>query len=214
MQGRMGRRGAHRHAAALALCCALVGAPLAAQAFLRAAPVSEMAAAEPQGSVPADTPASSAPPGAGNSAGGRSPLYDPTNPDLERLQVPREALQGLPRDRDDKIDWMKALRSKEIVPRGKLEADGPHLAIDLDIIMRNTREMPWVRFPHRAHSEWLDCSNCHPVPFEPRAGSTPIKMEDIFRGRFCGQCHDRVAFVTHRNCDRCHSVPQPGGISW
>ena len=31
---------------------------------------------------------------------------------------------------------------------------------------------------------------------------------DIFRGRYCGVCHDRVAFVTFFSCDRCHAVPR------
>lgn len=31
-------------------------------------------------------------------------------------------------------------------------------------------------------------------------------MNDIFRGRYCGMCHDRVAFVTYFSCERCHSA--------
>jgi hypothetical protein len=34
-------------------------------------------------------------------------------------------------------------------------------------------------------------------------------MADIFRGQYCGMCHDRVAFITFFSCMRCHSVPQP-----
>jgi c(7)-type cytochrome triheme protein len=79
--------------------------------------------------------------------------------------------------------------------------------------MKNTKEMPFVRFPHYAHTLWLDCSNCHPAPFEPRSGSTSITMADIFRGKYCGMCHDRVAFITFFSCQRCHSVPQPGGLA-
>ena len=78
--------------------------------------------------------------------------------------------------------------------------------------MRNTKGMPYVRFPHKTHIEWLACSNCHPAIFAQKAGTAKIRMEDIFRGRFCGKCHDRVAFITHRACFRCHSVPQPGQV--
>jgi c(7)-type cytochrome triheme protein len=189
----------------IAALCALLGvASPPAGARLHAAQISpEPAAANDR----ADAPPAPAPVPAEEL---RSPLYDRSNADLERLQTPREAMQGLPRDADGKVEWMTALRKGAITPRGKLgTADGDHLAIDLDVIMRNTKQMPYVRFPHRAHTEWLACSNCHPALFEARAGSTQIKMEDIFRGRFCGTCHDRVAFITHRNCYRCHSVPQP-----
>lgn len=142
-------------------------------------------------------------------------FYDRDNPAFAQLQRAREALGHLPTDRDGKVDWMAALRSQAITPRQQRDGAPPAQApLDLDVIMRNTRLMPHVRFPHRAHTEWLACSNCHPVPFAEQAGSTAIRMEDIFRGRFCGMCHDRVAFITHRNCDRCHSVPldprQPG----
>jgi hypothetical protein len=33
-------------------------------------------------------------------------------------------------------------------------------------------------------------------------------MINIFRGQYCGKCHDRVAFVTFFSCYRCHSQPQ------
>lgn len=202
--------------AVAALCCVLGMAPGAAGAALRAAPrIGEAgAASDAARAQPAPAPAPALPPAAAPDEE-RSSLYDRSNPDLDRLQTPREALRGLSRDRDGKVDWMKALRERAITPRPKLDAaGGDHLAIDLDVIMRNTRQMPYVRFPHRAHTEWLACSNCHPAPFEAKAGSTRIKMEDIFRGRFCGTCHDRIAFVTHRNCDRCHSVPQPAAPAY
>lgn len=137
-------------------------------------------------------------------------FYDPTSPAYERLQRADEALDGLPRDRDNKIDWMNSLRQGLIKPRQRLDGKDREPPLELDIILRNTKQMPNVRFPHKAHTEWLDCKNCHPDPFEPKAGSTKIRMEDIFRGQFCGKCHDRVAFITHRNCYRCHSVNPDG----
>jgi c(7)-type cytochrome triheme protein len=79
--------------------------------------------------------------------------------------------------------------------------------LDLDVVMKNTKEMPYVRFPHQSHTLWLDCSNCHPVPFVPKSGANPVSMNEIFRGQYCGMCHDRVAFITFFSCDRCHSIP-------
>lgn len=207
----MGKRG--RRGAAVAALCGLIGlASGAAEAALR--PVPDIAETAPASDTARAQPAPApAPPAVPDEE--RHSLYDGSNPDLERLQTPREALREMPRDRDGKVDWMKALRERSITPRPRLDAaGGDHLPIDLDIIMRNTKEMPYVRFPHRAHTEWLACSNCHPAPFEAKAGSTRIKMEDIFRGRFCGTCHDRIAFITHRNCDRCHSVARPAGPAY
>lgn len=139
---------------------------------------------------------------------GKVDFYDPNNPDLIHLQRHDEAVAGLPKDANGFPDWMRALRNGSIRPRTGLTPDAGMSVFDLDVIMKNTREMPWVRFPHAAHTLWLDCSNCHPQPFEPRAGATPITMADIFRGKYCGMCHDRVAFVTFFSCQRCHSEPQ------
>ncbi len=137
-----------------------------------------------------------------------SSIYDPSNPDLGRLQSHNEAVQTFPKDPNGFPDWMRALREGTIDPRAGLEDGARMNVLNLDVIMKNTKEMPFVRFPHTAHTQWLECSNCHPKPFEPRVGSTKLAMADIFRGQYCGMCHDRVAFVTFFSCARCHSVPQ------
>jgi c(7)-type cytochrome triheme protein len=133
-------------------------------------------------------------------------FHDPSNPDLRYLQRYEDAVAHLPHDDNGFPDWMRALREGSIAPRSSLVDKDAEDVLDLDIVMRNTKEMPWVRFPHRAHTLWLACGNCHPQPFEPRAGATKIQMADIFRGQYCGMCHDRVAFVTFFSCARCHSV--------
>lgn len=140
-------------------------------------------------------------------------FYDPTNPDLRHLQSYEDAMSSLPMDANGFPDWVRALRELKIQPQASLDPTASSNVLSLDIVMKNTREMPFVRFPHYTHTLWLDCSNCHPAPFEPRAGATPITMTEIFRGRYCGMCHDRVAFITFLSCQRCHSEPQPGGIA-
>jgi len=145
-------------------------------------------------------------------AHGENDSYDRNNPDLGRLQQSNEALEGMPLDQNGKVDWARALREGAIKPRETLIGDKTYLPLDLDVIMRNTKAMPFVRFPHKTHTEWLACSNCHPAIFAEKAGTAKIRMEDIFRGEFCGRCHDRVAFITHKACFRCHSVQQPGGV--
>ncbi len=191
----------------LALAC-ISGASAAASgiqiAFLRAAP---QAPAQPPASARA--PAASAAQEASPARQSLGPdFYDPTNPDLRHLQRHDEAMAGIAKDANGFPDWMRALKSGAIAPRTGLAPNAGMNVFDLDIVMKNTKEMPWVRFPHSSHTMWLDCSNCHPAPFEPRAGSTPITMAEIFRGKYCGICHDRVAFITFFSCQRCHSEPQ------
>ena len=65
--------------------------------------------------------------------------------------------------------------------------------------------MPMVRFPHRQHTAWLDCSNCHDQLFGQTAGATTINMMLILQGEKCGLCHGAVAFPL-TECLRCHSV--------
>ena len=187
----------------LLLCLIPGGEP---GAFLRAAKV-PADGAEPAGE---GEPAAAAAPTASPAGNG---FHDPSNPDFARLQRPEEALQGLPTDANGAVDWASALRRGLISPREVLSGAETFLPLDLDVIMRNTKAMPYVRFPHKTHTEWLACSNCHPRIFAEKAGSSAIRMEDIFRGRFCGECHDRVAFITHKSCFRCHSVAQPAGAT-
>jgi c(7)-type cytochrome triheme protein len=138
----------------------------------------------------------------------RNPIHDEANPDLWRLQRIDEATRHMKRDAVGFPDWMAALRSGAINPWAGLSATDKMNVLDLDIVMRNTKEMPYVRFPHQSHTLWLDCANCHPVPFVAKTGANPVSMSQIFRGQYCGMCHDRVAFITFFSCDRCHSVPQ------
>lgn len=140
------------------------------------------------------------------------PIHDKSNPDFGRLQTIDEATRLLKKDAVGFPDWMAALRSGAIAPRAGLSADAKMNVLDLDVVMRNTREMPHVLFPHQSHTLWLDCSSCHPSPFLPQAGANPVSMTEIFRGRYCGMCHDRVAFITFFACERCHSVPQSGAV--
>lgn len=135
-------------------------------------------------------------------------FLDDNNPDRNSLQRIEEATRHLPYDANGFPDWMKALKQGLIKPRSSLSGKESMEVLDLDIVMRNTKEMPFVKFPHRSHTEWLACSNCHPDPFPAKAGASEIRMVNIFRGQFCGKCHDRVAFVTFFSCDRCHSQPQ------
>jgi c(7)-type cytochrome triheme protein len=139
----------------------------------------------------------------------RNTLVDPISPASALLQEPRAALRHLPLDRLGRVDWAAALRDGDIAPRARLDGPGAMEIREDVVVMRGTRSMPWVHFPHGTHTQWLACSNCHPRPFEPRAGASRFTMDDMYRGEGCGMCHDRVAFSTFA-CERCHVEPHEG----
>lgn len=134
-------------------------------------------------------------------------VHDPTSPAIKLLQQPEEALSKLPPDTvGNNVRWVKALDEGAITPRTNILPDTKIAVLDLDVIMPRTGEMPMVRFPHKQHTEWLDCSNCHEGIFKPKAGGNPgLNMFAILQGEYCGVCHGAVAFPL-TECNRCHSV--------
>ena len=139
-------------------------------------------------------------------------IHDTDNPALGLLQQPEEALSVLPRARQgNHVDWAAALRSGMIRPRTNVFPETKIKVLDRDVIMEDTAGMPMVRFPHRPHTEWLDCKNCHDRIFKAKRGANAVTMRAILQGDFCGQCHGAVAFPLTQ-CARCHSVPRPSGV--
>lgn len=133
-------------------------------------------------------------------------LHDPSNPAINELQQPAEALSTLAYDyTGNKVRWVAALQKQQITPRASINQDSGVPVLDLDIIMGHTAGMPMVRFPHRPHTEWLDCVNCHDELFYPEVGKNPVNMAVILQGEYCGRCHGAVAFPL-TECNRCHSV--------
>jgi c(7)-type cytochrome triheme protein len=140
-------------------------------------------------------------------------IHDPANDAIAVLQDPTKALARFPRDRRHQVDWVAALDQGLIAPRADLLGESQMQTLDLDIIMKNTQYMPYVRFPHLPHTKWLACSNCHPDIFIPKEDANPISMNKVLRGQYCGRCHDKVAFALFI-CERCHSVPHEGSGKW
>lgn len=133
-------------------------------------------------------------------------IHDPANSAVKVLQEPIESMKDFPRDKRGIIDWVKTLQEGYIEPRQSLTGEKTMYAADFDIIFKNTGSMPFVRFPHLPHTQWLTCANCHPAIFLPQKGSNPITMSAIIQGKYCGVCHGKVAFPPTMNCGRCHSV--------
>ena len=142
-------------------------------------------------------------------------IHDPTNDGTHKLQPPLLGMSDLVRSRfGNNTDWVASLESKKISPRWERTnpfAEG--MVMDLNIVRVPTRSasVQNVVFPHKQHTEWLECSNCHPAIFIPQKGANVISMPLILLGQKCGVCHGKVAFPVSE-CAKCHSqkrdVPQ------
>ena len=136
----------------------------------------------------------------------RDGLHDPTGPAIGVLQEPAEALASMPEDFvGNRVRWMRALDEGIIKPRTNIQPETKVNLRTTEVLLKNTGEMPMVRFPHRQHTAWLDCSNCHDHLFAKEAGRTKINMMAILSGEKCGVCHGAVAFPL-TECIRCHSA--------
>ncbi len=134
-------------------------------------------------------------------------VHDPANPGLALLQQPGDALSTLPPDTaGNLVRWVQAIDSGAIVPRTNILPETVVRTLDQDIIIAMNGSMPAVKFPHRQHTLWLDCANCHDQLFKPRIGANKFSMVAILNGEQCGLCHGAVSFPL-TECNRCHSVP-------
>jgi c(7)-type cytochrome triheme protein len=135
-----------------------------------------------------------------------SGIHDPTNDMTLQLQPPATAFVDLPKSpAGNHVDWVKALEGKAITPRwDRNDPAANAIVMDLNIVREVKGSMPDVVYPHKQHTEWLDCSNCHPAIFIPQKGANQISMASILLGQKCGVCHGKVAFPVSE-CRLCHS---------
>lgn len=138
--------------------------------------------------------------------------HDPTDEDVKSLESPKVAYKGWPKTEfGNHVDWVKALQEGYINPRyDRKDPTVEPIVMDLDIVRPVKASVPDVVFPHKAHTQWLYCSNCHPKIFIPQRGANTINMSAIILGQKCGVCHGKVSFppVT-KSCKKCHSKPKP-----
>lgn len=133
-------------------------------------------------------------------------LHDPTGPAINVLQQPAEALSQLPTDTaGNKVNWVEALEEGYINPRTNIYPDAKINVLDMDYVYGETAEMPLVVFPHKPHTDWLDCANCHDKIFKRKPAVNDVNMLSILNGEFCGRCHGAVSFPL-TECNRCHSL--------
>jgi len=135
-----------------------------------------------------------------------SGIHDPTNDMTLQLQPPSAAFVDMPKSMaGNHVDWVKSLDGKAIKPRwDRNDPAAAAVVMDLNIVREVKGSMPDVVYPHKQHTEWLDCSNCHPAIFIPQKGANQISMASILLGQKCGVCHGKVAFPVSE-CRLCHS---------
>lgn len=133
-------------------------------------------------------------------------IHDPQSPGTMLLQEPKVAFDSLSKSKSgNRVDWVVALQGGEIAPRyERMSDDAQPVVMDLNIVREVKGSMPDVVYPHKEHTEWLDCSNCHPAIFIPQKGANQISMASILLGQKCGVCHGKVAFPVSE-CRKCHS---------
>ncbi len=140
--------------------------------------------------------------------------HDPEGEGVAYLQPPKEAFKDLVKSNvGNHVDWVKSLETGKINPRfDRIDPKAKPIVMDLNIVREVKGSMPNVVYPHKQHTEWLDCSNCHPAIFIPQKGANQISMAAILMGEKCGVCHGKVAFpVTAKTCRKCHSQPKGKG---
>lgn len=145
-------------------------------------------------------------PGRRNPPPAEDGIHDPASPGTSQLQAPLRSFQSLPRSNlGNYVDWGAALGKKQIQPRWDArDPKAEATVMDLNIVREVKGSMPDVVFPHKQHTEWLDCSNCHPAIFTPQKGANQISMAAIMLGQKCGVCHGKVAFPISE-CRLCHA---------
>ena len=137
-------------------------------------------------------------------------IHDPVNDGTALLQPPLQAFGNLPKSpAGNQVDWVKALNEEKIHPRyDRNDPSAEPVIMDLNIVREVKGSMPNVVYPHKQHTQWLDCSNCHPAIFIPQKGANQISMAAILLGQKCGVCHGKIAFPVSE-CRRCHSEVKP-----
>jgi c(7)-type cytochrome triheme protein len=119
----------------------------------------------------------------------------------------KKLLPSLPRAGfGNRINWDEALAAGLIKPKDSLRDDYQQMSFEknLELAAEGWSSIPPALFSHKAHSQWLDCANCHPDIFNVKKKTTKhFSMARMERKEFCGVCHLTVAFPLD-DCKRCH----------
>lgn len=166
----------------------------------------------------------------GTRLNGKEPIFPSCTTDLskdnvqfcdkchQKARTPREEQQrfvrfsqNLPKARfGNTINWEKAeemgiLKPVDFLEGVSLKMDQLPVQKDFQLQSKSkTGGMPDIIFSHQKHMVWNGCEVCHPDIFAIKKGTTPYSMTAMFEGKYCGVCHDTVAFP-QIDCQRCHT---------
>lgn len=131
-----------------------------------------------------------------------------SSPAAAEVSSRADHLQGLPpAEYGNRVDWVQALATGKIEPKGDISGEAEPEVFDMDIVMPVKASMDHVRFSHKIHTQWLTCVSCHAGLFEMEQGTSQISKAKMIAGENCGVCHGSVAFPIE-DCKRCHNVPR------
>ena len=121
------------------------------------------------------------------------------------------ASAALPKDKFGLIDWIALVDQKIIDPKESLKPGAPVIPpFDMNVLIPAKGDfVNDVLFPHKAHTYWLKCENCHTGIFIMAKGKNNMTMQGITKGKWCGRCHGKVSFPL-TDCARCHNSPKKG----
>jgi c(7)-type cytochrome triheme protein len=120
----------------------------------------------------------------------------------------RARYEALAKNDAGDVDWIRALNDKIIAPKPGIAADAKDAEptdMDLEYVPEGQPKFKVV-FPHRPHTHWLGCPNCHTDIFEMEKGKAKMTMDKLNGGAYCGVCHGKVALPELTNCPACHKA--------
>jgi c(7)-type cytochrome triheme protein len=65
-------------------------------------------------------------------------------------------------------------------------------------------DMGDVEFSHKFHTAMFSCDECHPKRFAMKKTHGKMKMDDMYQGKFCGDCHNGSMAFAASECMKCH----------
>lgn len=79
----------------------------------------------------------------------------------------------------------------------------------------NLKGVTPATFSHAFHTQAYSCKDCHTKTFPYKAVVGKATMNDMFKGKSCGACHNgKDAFASSGDCDKCHKGMKPGKITF
>jgi c(7)-type cytochrome triheme protein len=102
------------------------------------------------------------------------------------------------------VNWSQGIARGVLKPQTYIKNKSQDMSFEKELLLEAEMSIiPPAIFPHKAHTAWLDCDNCHPDLFNIKKKGTHFSMAEILKGNYCGVCHMTVAFPMDE-CKRCH----------